>query len=147
MNTLLLDRTTSDLVLDISGNIAVASDPYSVAQDAASQIKLISGELWYDQTQGVPYFSRIFGKTPNVPYIKSTLIAQALSVPNATAAQCFITSISNRNVSGQVQITDSAGQTSAVPIAPAPTVSPVVQSSSASLDFSNPSNSQFLPGL
>lgn len=114
MNSLLLDRTAWDLVLDISGNIAVATDPYSVAQDAASQIKLVAGELWYDTTQGVPYFSRIFGKTPNVPYIKSTLVAQALSVPNAKSSQCFITSIANRNVSGQVQTTDSNGATSAV---------------------------------
>lgn len=113
-NTLLLDRTLWDLVLDVSGNIAIATDPYSVAQDGASQIKLVSGELWYDQTQGVNYFGRIFGKTPNVPYIKSTLVAQALSVPDATSSQCFITSIANRNVGGQVQTTDANGKTSAV---------------------------------
>lgn len=114
MNTLLLDRTLWDLVLDVSGNIAIASDPYSVTQDAASQIKLVSGELWYDTTQGVNYFGRIFGKAPNVPYIKSTLVAQALTVPDASSSQCFITSIANRNVSGQVQTTDSSGATSAV---------------------------------
>lgn len=112
-NTMLLDRTEWDLVLDVSGNIAMASDPYSVAQDAASAMKLIQGEQWYDTTGGIPYFARIFGKTPNVPYIKSQLIGQALTVPDAASAQCFLTSIANRNVSGQVQVTDPKGQTAA----------------------------------
>jgi len=113
MNTLLLDTDKWDLVLDVSGNIAVASDPYSVAQDGASSLKLLQGELWYDTTQGVPYFQRIFGKAPNIPYMKSVLAAEVLDVPGVTAAVCFITSIQNRNVRGQIQITDSNGQTSA----------------------------------
>lgn len=113
MNTLLLDRTAWDLVLDVSNNIAIASDPYSVAQDGASAMKLKSAELWYNTTLGIDYFGRIFGKTPNVPYLKSTMIAAALTVPDSSSAQCFITSIASRNVSGQVQITDSKGQTSA----------------------------------
>lgn len=33
MNTLLLDRTTWDLLLDHDGNIAVASSAYAVGQD------------------------------------------------------------------------------------------------------------------
>ena len=34
MNTLLLHTSTWDLTVDIDGNIAMASDPYSEAQDA-----------------------------------------------------------------------------------------------------------------
>jgi hypothetical protein len=41
----LLDRSTSDLALDASGNIAVASAPYALAHDAASAIRLFAGEL------------------------------------------------------------------------------------------------------
>ena len=43
MNTLLLDTLRWDLCLDVHGNIAVASDPYSVAQDVASAIRTFSG--------------------------------------------------------------------------------------------------------
>ena len=35
-NTLLLDRTVWDLLLDGSGNIAIATEPYATAQDVAS---------------------------------------------------------------------------------------------------------------
>ncbi len=59
MNTLLLDQVTWDLAVDTSGNIAVAADPYSQAQDAASSIKTFAGEVYYDTTRGIPYFTQI----------------------------------------------------------------------------------------
>lgn len=110
MKTLLLDRTQWDLVLDVSGNIAVASDPYSLAQDAASAIKLFQGELWYDTTQGVPYWSSILGASPPpIALMKAKFIEAARTVPGVVAAQCFVSSISDRRVTGQVQVTDRAG--------------------------------------
>ena len=51
--TLLLDPLKWDLVVDAAGNIAVASPPYALAQDAASSIKLFSGECYYDTSIGV----------------------------------------------------------------------------------------------
>jgi hypothetical protein len=113
MNTLLLSPVTWDLMIDSSGNIAVASDPYSVAQDAASAIKLFQGELWFDTTQGVPYFEQIFGQPLNINLLKAKFAAAALTVPGVSSATVFITSIIGRNVSGQVQITDNNGVTTA----------------------------------
>lgn len=114
MQTLLLDIQTWDLVVDANGNIAVASNPYSLAQDAASQIKLFAGELYYDTTQGVPYFSSILGTLPPVSLIKNAFVQAALGVPEVVSAQCFLSSISpQRRLSGQVQITSSSGVTAA----------------------------------
>jgi len=39
MKTMLLNPQTWDLTLDVDGNIALASNPYSVAQDIASAIR------------------------------------------------------------------------------------------------------------
>lgn len=113
MDTLLLNPQTWDLVADASNNIATASDPYSLAQDAASAVRLFLAELYYDTTQGVPYAQQILGKLPNVPLLKAKLAAAALSVPGVVAATVFITSISNREVHGQVQVTDAAGNVTA----------------------------------
>lgn len=115
MKTLLLNPQTWDLTIDNDGNIAVADDPYSLAQDAASAIKLFLGELWFDTTQGVPYFQQLFGKPPNISLIKAKFATAAETVPGVPpgGAAVFITSISGRNVSGQVQITDSSGTTTA----------------------------------
>lgn len=116
MNTLLLDPDTWDLLVDASGNIAMAADPYAVAQDVASACRLFLGELWYDTTQGVPYFSRILGKLPPLAFIKGQLIAAAMTVPGVARARVFFTSFSNRELSGQMQITTTSGTTVAIAI-------------------------------
>ena len=115
MDTLLLDTIAWDLVLDINNDIAVASDPYSQAQDAASAIRLFLGEAWYDTTQGVPFWGQILGQLPPLALIKSYLINAALSVlPSGTGAAVYITGLdsASRTLTGQVQITTSDGQTS-----------------------------------
>lgn len=113
MKTLLLNPLTWDLTVDANSNIAVADDPYAMAQDAASAIKLFKGELWYDTTQGVPYFESILGSAPNIALMKAKFNAAALTVPDVVSAKCFITSISGRAPSGQTQVTDSSGRTTA----------------------------------
>ena len=112
--TLLLDTVSWDLCLNTSGNIAMASPPYSLAQDAASAIRLFAGELWYNTSLGIPYFSQVLGKQPSLPYLKSQFVAAALRVPGVVSAVCYITGFSTatRLLTGQVQITDVNGQTS-----------------------------------
>lgn len=112
MRTVLLDTALWDLVLDAKGNIAVADAPYALAQDAASAIKLFKGELWYDTRPGVPY-DQILGRSPPLSFIKAQFVAAALRVPGVVAAQCFLNEITDRQVHGQVQVTDRAGVISA----------------------------------
>lgn len=114
MNTLLLDRSAWDLLLDAAGNIALATEPYSLAQDAASAIKTYIGECYWDTTIGVPYLQQIFGKNPSISQIKGLFVAAAKTVPDVSFAQVFIISAGNRSISGQVQVTSaSTGQVSA----------------------------------
>lgn len=103
-SSLLLDASTWDLTLDASGNIAVAQEPYSLAQDVASAIRTFLGECFWDTTIGVPYFQRIFGKTPAISYVKSKMVDAALTVAGVKSAQCFIVSFSERAMTIQVQI-------------------------------------------
>lgn len=113
MKTLLLNPQTWDLMKDGAGNIALASNPYSLAQDAASAIKLFANELWYDTTQGIPYFEEILGRQAKIQLMKAKFEAAALTVPGVFSAAVFFTSILDRNVRGQVQVTDEAGVTTA----------------------------------
>lgn len=107
--SLLLDRTKWDLVLDASGNIAVADEPYSLAQDAASAIRLFLGECWYDTTLGIPYFEQILGQYPSVEFMRAEFVAAALGVPDVTAASVFLTGLVRRQLTGQVQVTGPDG--------------------------------------
>jgi len=112
MNTLLLDRTNWDLCIDASGNIAMAKAPYSLAQDAASAIRLFLGEYWFDTTIGIPYFEQVLGKNPPVNLLKTLIIDAAKTVPGVQSASVYLTSIKSGQVSGQVQLTDSSGNIS-----------------------------------
>lgn len=113
MNTLLLDPSSWDLVLDTAGNVALATDPYAPAQDAASAIKTFRGEVYYDTTQGVLYWEAILGKFPPLSLVRSWLVDAAMTVPGVVAAQCYFTSFSERTLSGQVQIETSNGEAAA----------------------------------
>jgi hypothetical protein len=112
--TLLLDTEKSDLVLDANGDIALADTPYAIAQDVATAIKTFPGDCWYDQTLGLPYFENILGEFPPLQYVSQRIIDAALSVPNISSVQLAGLDLSNRKLTGQVQIIDIDGASSGV---------------------------------
>jgi ligand-binding sensor domain-containing protein len=114
MDTLLLDTSVWDLVLDANGNIAMATHPYAIAQDVASAVRLFAGELWYDTRQGIPYFEHILGQLPPLQYINAQVEKAAMTVPDVVSARCIVADFTNRVISGQVQIIDKTGATNNV---------------------------------
>jgi len=116
-DTLLLDIGSWDLCLDAFGNVAMASPPYSIAQDVSSAIKTFLGEVYYDTTLGVQYFGKILGKNPPLSFIRTQMEAAALSVPGVVAATCTISAVAGRQVQGQVQFTDVNNVTQTLQIA------------------------------
>lgn len=105
MNTMLLDRTAWDLVLDAAGNIALASKPYAVAQDVASAIKLFKGELFYNTRPGVPYWEEFLGHRPPLALVREHVRRAAMTVPEVASARCTLTSFTDRALAGYVEIT------------------------------------------
>lgn len=115
-NTLLLDRSAWDLVLDSSGNIAMAEPPYALAQDVASALRTFLGEVWYDTSDGIPYFEQVLGHLPPQSLLVSYLQNAALSVSGVVSAQAILQSIdyNSRTVTGQVQFIDESGASNVV---------------------------------
>lgn len=107
--SLLLDRSSWDIVLDVNGNWATCWAPYAIAQDAACEIKLFEGEAWYATNRGVPYWQQILGKWPPIALVKYYIQQAALLAPGAAAATVYITNFTNRSLVGQVQITNEDG--------------------------------------
>ncbi len=123
MNTLLLTLPGPDpiadpgwdLTLDASGNIAVATGRYAIAQDVASAVRTFQGEVWYDTAFGVPYWQQILGYLPSLQFMKSQFIAVGMTVPNVASIACFLTGPGpDRAVGGQLQIVDDDGFPSVV---------------------------------
>lgn len=123
-NTLFLDVATWDLVADAAGNIAMASPPYAIEQDVASACRTFLGEVYYDTTVGVPYLGQIvngepapqnqqqlLGRTPALNVLQGALAAVALTVPFTKAAEAIISAFIDRQVQGQVQVTDEDDNT------------------------------------
>jgi hypothetical protein len=114
MNTLLLDTALWDLCKDANGNIAMATAPYALAQDVASAIKTFLAEVYYDDTLGIDYKGKILGKTPPISLFQEYMTDAALTVPGVVTAVCVISSFVGRTITGQVQFTDSSGNTQTV---------------------------------
>lgn len=139
LQTLLLDAYLWDLTKDAAGNIAVASTPYSIAQDAASSLRTFIGECFYDTSIGITYFQSILGVLPPVALIKTEFVDAVLAVPGVLSAVCLLSSITDRTLTGQVQLGVVAG---AIPTKaaffPPPAVVPY------SLNFSLTENSMYV---
>ena len=116
MNTLALSPEW-DLYADSSGNIAMLTGISAILQDVATAVRLFLAELWYDTTQGVPYFYKILGEAPPVSLMKAAFNGAALQVPGVLTSKCFLSALIDRVLTGQVQITNSASKVSAVSFA------------------------------
>lgn len=112
MQSLLLDRTEWDLVLDRSGNIAICSEPYSVLQDVSNAIRVFQGECYYGTSKGLPYQAQILGKSQSVPIFQRLAEAAARTVPLVQDASCVVSRLGgDRSLSGIMQITLTTGET------------------------------------
>ena len=114
LSTLLLDTAAWDLVVDASGNIAIAGPPYSVAQDVASAVRTFLGDAYYDQAYGIDYLGTVLGRAPPLPVFTAAIEAAALTVPSVVSATCTVTGFRGRQVTGQVAFTTGDGTTGSV---------------------------------
>lgn len=113
--TLMLDPDTWDLVLDGQGNIAIANDGYSVAQDVASACLVFSGECYYDNTLGIPWKEEVLGSRPSAGYIAKKMESEAKKLPivNQALATVFFDK-NTRQTRGAIRVTDRDGNQSQV---------------------------------
>ena len=78
---LALDTATWDIGLDGSGNIAVLVDPSALlAQRIQCRLQTFKGECFLDRSIGVPYFTEILKKSPDLGRVMSLLAAVIATV-------------------------------------------------------------------
>jgi len=113
-NTLLLDQDAWDLVLDASGNIALAGEPYAIAQDVASAVRTFASECWYDTTLGLPYFQKVLGYMPPPSFLRQKIIDAAMTITNVVSVEVVFVTLEGRALTGQIKIIDTTGTESGV---------------------------------
>ena len=105
MKTYILDQTTWDMILDANGNWGVATNPYSVAQDAATAMRTFLGEKIFATDEGVPYLEELLGKSAPLQLVQSLMDKEALRAPDSETASTEILESVDGKVSGQTKIT------------------------------------------
>ena len=109
MATLYLDPIQWDIGLDSFGNIAIASSPYAIAQDVASECKLWKGEARYDTTKGIPYETSILGRLPPPAKLMAWYKDAAEGVPGVAESKVIL-QYGNRHLTGEIQCTLDDGE-------------------------------------
>jgi len=125
MDTCLLDTGSWDFTLDAFGNLATCGDStpnatntgpeYRMAQDVATQCLSWQGEVYYDDTVGLPYDS-ILGGPPSVVLISSLYEQEALTVYGVQQCVPDLTfdAGTERVLSGNLLVADSSGRIATV---------------------------------
>lgn len=115
MDTLLLDRSTWDLLLDAEGNIAVASGGYAIGQDIASAVRVFLGECYYNTAAGLPYMQNILGRGQVISVFESQVVETALAVPGCADARCIVSGLGpDRRLTGVILYTTTEGESGSV---------------------------------
>ncbi|MEY0950252.1 hypothetical protein AB7179_08625 [Providencia manganoxydans] len=115
MKTLFLHPDTWDLTLDVSGNLAIASDQYARAQSVANTCRVFMKDMYYAQQEGIPYLEEILGKNRfSLSLYRQYLQDAALSVEGVVSAKVELSTANDRVVRGRITFTDKDGREGAI---------------------------------
>lgn len=96
------------------GDIALCPDDNTcLSQAIGIKLKTIKGEWFLDITQGIPYFTHIFGQHRSVSYIREVMVSEILSISGVKEVNNFSVSMeSNRKLLISFDVVFSNGQSS-----------------------------------
>lgn len=82
MTTTLAADADNDLFLDGTGVLATRSGLRAVLQVCEHAAKTLRGEMVFATDQGIPYFTTVWGGSPNRPQFEAALRRALLAVPD-----------------------------------------------------------------
>lgn len=110
-----LDPRTWDLTIDASGNIAVCTSTYRRAQDIASACRVFTQDLYFKQSEGIPYLESILGKNKYpIGLYQSELYRRAMSVDGVVSVNIKLNQLNERELTGMIEFTDIEGRNGSV---------------------------------
>jgi len=127
-HSLLLDAEW-DIQLDASGNIAVTTGDYAVAQNVSNAVRLFTDDAYYDPDRGIPHFAITLGRKPSMSVFRAVVRQAALGVDGVRAAEVKDlvlaqrdaqspdgSSVTPRTLTGDIQLTMEDGETYGISI-------------------------------
>ena len=107
--SIFLDPNSWNMAVDIDGNIAVADEPYRIAQDCSCAVRTFNPEVYFDMNYGIPYTAEILGKRPPLQLVKRRYEDLAKTVSGVANARCTLAGIKNRVLTGYITLTTTSG--------------------------------------
>ena len=75
-----------DIQLDASGNIAVTTGDYAVAQNVSNAVRLFTNDAYFNPARGIPHFAITLGRKPSMSVFRAVVRQAALGVAGVKAA-------------------------------------------------------------
>lgn len=113
-HSLLLDTDTWDITLNQGGSLATCTGDYALAQDVANRIRLFTDDAYYQPDDGIPHFVLDLGQKVSESLVRARYREQALTVSGVTSATISDLSVSDRVMTGTIEITTENGGTADV---------------------------------
>ncbi|QDH17396.1 hypothetical protein [Swingsia samuiensis] len=115
MRSLLLDRSTWDLVVDANGNLALCDEPYATLQAVACAARCWLGDHFYDTSLGISYQQMSAPGGFPVATLKNQIEQAAASVDGVQSAQCLLVGPrADRSLGGTILVKLKTGETANV---------------------------------
>lgn len=110
-----LDPRTWDLAVDANGNIATCTSTYRRAQDIASSCRVFTKDLYFKQSEGIPYLESILGKNRYpIGLYQSELYRRSMSVSGVVSVNIKLNQLNDRELTGMIEFTDIEGQSGSI---------------------------------
>ncbi len=110
MKTLYLNPDTWDLEINSARRFKIVEGKACTAQCVATATRRHKGEAYYETERGIPYFEAMYGQLPPDQLIRAHVEREALYVPDVEQARLELRSFTERAVTGDIRVTDSAGE-------------------------------------
>lgn len=82
--TTFLQNSEQDLVL-VGGRLVLCNDARAIAQKTENDFRFFLGEWFLDVAKGMPYFTKIFQKNPDLNVVRSLFKKMILKNPSIAA--------------------------------------------------------------
>ena len=99
-----------DLHVTPSGDLPVAFDAYSIAQNVANAFLLFTKDAWYFPEKGIAHFLIELKKEPMLNVLKSRLRKAALNVKGVKDCEISLLNLEGRDLSGMATLTLENGE-------------------------------------
>lgn len=94
-----------DITLDSAGNLAIADNNYSIAQDVASAVKLFTNDAYFDTQAGIPHFEISLKRNVSASVVRARIKEAAENVLGVKSATVDLIEISNNTLRAEILIT------------------------------------------